>query len=76
MIKGEWKMTYEIVLKSGTVVICFAKDFENVVEMIFKHDIFIVAENSRPNYSTYIRKEDVDYFRFPMDAKEIAKPVI
>ncbi|RKJ53632.1 hypothetical protein D7X33_31130 [Butyricicoccus sp. 1XD8-22] len=68
-------MIYEIVLKSGTVVKCFAENLDNVLEMMLRHDIYIVAENSHPKYSSYIKPDDVDYLRFPLDSEYTTRPV-
>ena len=69
-------MIYEIVLKDGNIVKGFARDSQDVLEMMLKHDIYIIKENSYPEMITYIMPEKVSYFRFPNDGKSVVQPVV
>lgn len=69
------KVIYEIILKDGNVVKGFAQDSEDILEMMLKHDIYIVAENNHLDKVTYIMPDKVSYFRFPKDGKSVAKPI-
>lgn len=68
-------MVYQIVLKDGEVLNCWTENIENVVEMMFKHDLYVVQESKYPDKVTYLLPEMVSHYRFPKDEKGVLKPV-
>jgi hypothetical protein len=69
-------MVYDIVLKNGQEVVAYTSNgIDSVLEMMFRHGIFIIKENSFPEKVTYILPDQVSHFRFPKDGIGVAKPV-
>lgn len=68
-------MIYQIVLKSGQELDCIYSSLDNILDMICKHDIYLVQENIHSDFVSYINKEDVSYFRFPT-TKHLFEPVV
>jgi hypothetical protein len=68
-------MVYQIVLVDGTEINGWTKNVESVVEMMFKHNIYIIQENDFPDKVTYIMPERVSHYRFPKNALGVAKPI-
>lgn len=68
-------MIYDIVLKDGQELNCWTENIENVIEMMFKHSIFIVRENEHPDKATYIMPEQVSHYRFPVNNIDVGEPV-
>lgn len=68
-------MIYEMVLNNGKVLKCYAENIENILEMILKHDIYIVQENEYSNKVSYVLPENVSHFRFNKNDSKV-NPVI
>lgn len=73
--KEVFEMVYEIVLNDGRVVRGFARDSDDILDMMLRHDIYIIQENSHPEMTTYILPDKVSHFRFPSDGKSVVRPV-
>lgn len=68
-------MVYDIVLKSGKELQAVASDSNEVLNMLLQHSIYIVRESEHPSKATYIIPGDVSHIRFPLDGKNVARPV-
>jgi hypothetical protein len=68
-------MIYEMVLNNGKALKCYAENMENILEMIFRHDIYVVQENEHPNKVSYVLPENVSHFRFNKNDSKV-DPVI
>ncbi|MGG3986987.1 hypothetical protein [Bacillus smithii] len=67
-------MIYEIVLIDGTVLKCWAKNIDEILEMVLRDDIFVVQENGYPDKTTYIMPDRVSHYRFPKNMNGVAEP--
>lgn len=71
---GGSKMIYEIVLVDGSVLECWTKSIDSILEMMFKDDIFIVQENGFSDKVTYLMPSKVSHYRFPSKADGVGTP--
>lgn len=56
-------MKYTVVLNNGKELECLTDKHDNLMDMLFQHNIFIVQENDFPLESTYIMPKDVSHVR-------------
>lgn len=58
-------MLYTIVLNDGRELVCWTKqDHTEILKMYLTHDIFIVQENARPKFITFIDRSKVSHIVF------------
>jgi hypothetical protein len=66
-------MNYVLVLTNGKELNCLTDSHERLMEMLFKHNIYIVQENTHPLESTYVMPENVSHVR--VQGKDKIEPI-
>jgi hypothetical protein len=66
-------MEYTLVLTNGKELDCRTDSHDRLMEMLFKHNIYIVQENSHPLESTYVMPENVSHVR--VKGKDKIEPI-